>query len=185
MQSGRRTAHFHAVARSMKLNARRDLLAVATVCCVWDSRLPPGAVLNKADSRRNRRIVLRGAEAPLRSWLNEQRAVAGGDLSGLTRQVWVVWALVAADRCRDSARRPTPFLFCKKERKQRKVLNNSFYVTPLDCFTHGQHRLACSAGSDRVSTCQAGAADRHLGGQAAGVSFGHDCSSSPPGVSVS
>ena len=62
------------------------------------------------------------------------------------------------------------------------MLNNSFYVTPLDCFTHRPHRLACSAGSDRVSTCQAGAGDSHLGGQAAGVSFGHDSPCSPPSV---
>ena len=53
-----------------------EALPSATVCYVWDNRLPPGTVLDNAYSRRIRMIVLRGAEAPLRSWLNEQRDVA-------------------------------------------------------------------------------------------------------------
>lgn len=53
-----------------------EALPAATVCYVWDSRLPPGTVLDNAYTRRIRTIVLRGGEAPLRSWVNEQRDLA-------------------------------------------------------------------------------------------------------------
>ena len=53
-----------------------ESLPSAAVCYVWDSRLPPGTVLDNAYTRRIRMIVLRGGEAPLRSWVNEQRDVA-------------------------------------------------------------------------------------------------------------
>jgi hypothetical protein len=52
-----------------------DALPAATVCYVWDARLPPGTVLDNAYTRRVRMIVLRGPEAPLRSWQTEQRDV--------------------------------------------------------------------------------------------------------------
>ena len=53
-----------------------ETLPAAAVCYVWDSRLPPGTVLDNAYTRRIRMIVLRGGDAPLRSWVNERRDVA-------------------------------------------------------------------------------------------------------------
>jgi hypothetical protein len=53
-----------------------ETLPSASVCYVWDNRLPPGTVLDNAFTRRVRTIVLRGPEAPLRGWLDEQRDVA-------------------------------------------------------------------------------------------------------------
>ena len=85
---------------------------------------------------------------------------------------------MVADKCRDSARRPPPFLFGEKERKQRKALANSFYVTRADCDLRRWYRLACAAGSDRVSTWWVGGADGHLGGQGEGVRAG--AAPSPP-----
>jgi hypothetical protein len=52
-----------------------ETLPAASVCYVWDARLPPGTVLDNAFSRRIRMIVLRGPEAPLRTWVAEQRDV--------------------------------------------------------------------------------------------------------------
>lgn len=52
-----------------------ETLPSASVCYVWDSRLPPGTVLANAFTRRIRFIVLRGPEAPLRTWVSEQRDV--------------------------------------------------------------------------------------------------------------
>ncbi len=52
-----------------------EMLPAASVCYVWDARLPPGTVLDNAYSRRIRMIVLRGPEAGLRSWHSEQRDV--------------------------------------------------------------------------------------------------------------
>ncbi len=53
-----------------------DPLPTATVCYVWDSQLAAGSVLDNAFTRRLRVIVLRGGDAPLRSWLAERRDVA-------------------------------------------------------------------------------------------------------------
>ncbi|MES2714860.1 MAG: DUF3047 domain-containing protein [Pseudomonadota bacterium] len=50
-------------------------LPAASVCYVWDAQLPAGTVLDNIYSRRVRMIVLRGAEAGLRSWHAEQRDV--------------------------------------------------------------------------------------------------------------
>ena len=52
-----------------------ETLPSASVCYVWDNRLPPGTVLDNAFTRRIRMIVLRGPEAPLRAWVSEQRDV--------------------------------------------------------------------------------------------------------------
>ena len=52
-----------------------EALPSASVCYVWDSRLPPGTVLDNAFSRRIRLIVLRGPETPLHGWVSEQRDV--------------------------------------------------------------------------------------------------------------
>ena len=52
-----------------------ETLPSASVCYVWDSRLPPGTVLTNAFTRRVRLIVLRGPEAPLHTWVSEQRDV--------------------------------------------------------------------------------------------------------------
>ena len=48
-------------------------LPAATLCYVWDARLAPDTALDNAYSRRVRYLVLRGPEAPLRSWQSEQR----------------------------------------------------------------------------------------------------------------
>lgn len=50
-------------------------LPAASVCYVWDRHLAPGTVLDNAFTRRVRQIVLRGPEAPLRSWQSERRDV--------------------------------------------------------------------------------------------------------------
>lgn len=50
-------------------------LPAASVCYVWDSRLAAGTVQDNAFSRRIRFIVLRGPDAPLRTWVSEQRDV--------------------------------------------------------------------------------------------------------------
>ena len=50
-------------------------LPAASVCYVWDSRLAAGTTQDNAFSRRIRFIVLRGPDAPLRSWVSEQRDV--------------------------------------------------------------------------------------------------------------
>lgn len=52
-----------------------EALPAASVCYVWDARLPPGTVLDNAYSRRIRMIVLRGPEASLHAWQAEQRDV--------------------------------------------------------------------------------------------------------------
>ena len=52
-----------------------ETLPSASVCYVWDARLPPGTVLANAFTRRIRIIVLRGPEAPLHTWVTEQRDV--------------------------------------------------------------------------------------------------------------
>jgi hypothetical protein len=52
-----------------------EVLPAASVCYVWDAHLPPGTVLDNAFSRRIRVIVLRGPEAPLHRWQDEQRDV--------------------------------------------------------------------------------------------------------------
>ena len=51
-------------------------LPAATVCYLWDSRYPPGRTGQNPYSPRVRYIVLRGPEAPLLRWQNEQRDVA-------------------------------------------------------------------------------------------------------------
>ncbi len=76
-------------------------------------------------------------------------------------------ALVAADRCRDSARRPPPFLFGEKERKQRKALANSFYVTLIDCDGHRAVRTrppgGLGQGGDFLPACQPATPSRQPG----------------------
>ena len=52
-----------------------ETLPSASVCYVWDSKLAPGTVLANAFTRRIRFIVLRGPEAPLHTWVSEQRDV--------------------------------------------------------------------------------------------------------------
>ena len=63
------------VLRLARLRSGEDLPS-AVLCYVWDSRLPSGTVLDNAFSRRIRVIVLRGADAPLRTWVSEQRDIA-------------------------------------------------------------------------------------------------------------
>jgi len=45
----------------------------ATLCYVWDRRLPPGTVLHNAYSARLRWWVLRGPQDPLQRWASERR----------------------------------------------------------------------------------------------------------------
>jgi hypothetical protein len=53
-----------------------DPVPGATVCYVWDSRLPPGTALSSPYTRRIRMLVLRGPEAPLHQWASESRDIA-------------------------------------------------------------------------------------------------------------
>jgi Protein of unknown function (DUF3047) len=48
-------------------------LPAATVCYVWDDRLPGGTLLDNAYTRRVRLIVLRGLGTPLHTWAAERR----------------------------------------------------------------------------------------------------------------
>ena len=52
-----------------------EVLPAASVCYVWDSRLPAGTVLDNAYTRRVRMVVLRGPDAPLHTWVTETRDV--------------------------------------------------------------------------------------------------------------
>ena len=67
-------------------------------------------------------------------------------------------ALVGADRRRDSARRPPPFLFGEKERKQRKALANSCHVMLRDFDGHHavltRLRRRLGQGFDLVGACR-------------------------------
>jgi Protein of unknown function (DUF3047) len=54
----------------------RENLPAATVCYVWDPRLPQDTVLDNAYTRRVRIMVLRGTEAPLLAWQTEVRDLA-------------------------------------------------------------------------------------------------------------
>lgn len=62
------------VLRIARLRTNEELPA-ASVCYVWDQRLPPGTVLDNAFTRRIRTIVLRSGDAPLHTWVSEQRDV--------------------------------------------------------------------------------------------------------------
>lgn len=53
-----------------------DTLPAATVCYLWDGRYAPGRAGLNAYSARVRYIVLRGPEAPLGRWQDEQRDLA-------------------------------------------------------------------------------------------------------------
>ena len=60
--------------RAMRLKAQGPLPA-ASVCYVWDSRLPPGAMLPSPYTRRIRYVVLHGPESPLHAWHHEHRDI--------------------------------------------------------------------------------------------------------------
>jgi hypothetical protein len=60
--------------RAMRLKAQEPLPA-ASVCYVWDSRLPPGTVLSSPYTRRIRYVVMHGPESPLHAWRHEQRDI--------------------------------------------------------------------------------------------------------------
>ena len=61
-------------------NRSAQPLPAATLCYVWDARLPVGTAIDNAYSRRVRYLVLRSGAgpgaAPLQQWLTEQRDVA-------------------------------------------------------------------------------------------------------------
>ena len=52
-----------------------EALPAATLCYVWDPRLPAGTLLDNAHSRRVRWLVLRGAGSPIATWQSERRDV--------------------------------------------------------------------------------------------------------------
>ena len=56
--------------------ASGEALPAATLCYVWAQAQRPGDVLPNAYSKRVRYVVLRGADAPLDTWLDERRDVA-------------------------------------------------------------------------------------------------------------
>ena len=51
-------------------------LPAATVCYVWDARLPVGTLIDNAFTRRMRYIVLQSGATPLHTWQPERRDVA-------------------------------------------------------------------------------------------------------------
>lgn len=88
--------------------AADEPLPAATLCYVWDSQLPADTLLPNAYTRRVRLIVLRGADAPLGTWLAESRDVAadvqrafGDELKALPPALAV---LVGADADNTGAR---------------------------------------------------------------------------------
>jgi hypothetical protein len=58
--------------RAVRMGTADDPPA-ASVCYVWDARLPPGSVLASPFTRRVRYLVLHGPETPLHSWRVEKR----------------------------------------------------------------------------------------------------------------
>ena len=56
--------------------ASAEALPAATLCYVWAHAQSAGTVLPNAYSKRVRYVVLRSADAPLGTWLDEQRDVA-------------------------------------------------------------------------------------------------------------
>ncbi len=56
--------------------ASAEALPAATLCYVWAQAQPAGTVLANAYSKRVRYLVLRSADAPLATWLDERRDVA-------------------------------------------------------------------------------------------------------------
>jgi hypothetical protein len=53
-----------------------EALPAATVCYVWDARLPVGTAVDNAFTRRVRYLVLQTGPVPPRQWANERRDVA-------------------------------------------------------------------------------------------------------------
>jgi len=47
----------------------------ATVCYVWDQKLPPGTALHSPFTSRIRMLVLRGQESPAHAWVGERRDI--------------------------------------------------------------------------------------------------------------
>jgi hypothetical protein len=72
-----------------------EALPTATVCYVWDARLPPGTVLDNAYTRRVRMIVLQGPQAPLRTWQSQQRDLAADFLHLFGKESRTVPAVLA------------------------------------------------------------------------------------------
>jgi hypothetical protein len=67
----------------------------ATVCYVWDARLPTGTVLPNAFTNRVRYLVLRSKESPLASWAEESRDLHADFLKLFGSETTVVPPLVA------------------------------------------------------------------------------------------
>ena len=57
-------------------------LPAATVCYVWDTRLPPDTDLDNAFTRRVRYIVLRSGPVAAHEWMNEAGHFGGAPASG-------------------------------------------------------------------------------------------------------
>ena len=62
------------VLRMARLRAG-EAIPAANICYVWDAHLAAGSVLESAYTRRIRYIVLRGPDAPLRTWMVDQRDI--------------------------------------------------------------------------------------------------------------
>lgn len=52
-----------------------EMLPAASVCYVWDRKLPAGTTIDNAFTRRVRQIVVRGPDTALRQWYSERRDV--------------------------------------------------------------------------------------------------------------
>jgi hypothetical protein len=69
-------------------------LPAATVCYVWDPKLPAGAVVPNAYSARLRYVVLRGAGTAPGQWVREQRDLAADFLQAFGEESATVPALL-------------------------------------------------------------------------------------------
>ena len=66
----------------------------ASVCYVWDAKLPPGSALSSPFTRRIRYIVLRGPESSLHAWRAETRDVSADFLNLFADEATVVPPLI-------------------------------------------------------------------------------------------
>lgn len=86
-----RERHLLLIARSLSA----EPLPAATVCYVWDTRLPAGTVVPNAYSARVRYFVLQGTDAPSRQWVGERRDLAADFLQAFGEESATVPALLA------------------------------------------------------------------------------------------
>jgi hypothetical protein len=85
-------------------------LPAATICYVWEPRLPRDLALDNAYSRRVRYLVLRGQGDPLGAWADEQREMSAdfrrlfGDESAEVPAIMAIAVGADADNTQDQSR---------------------------------------------------------------------------------